>query len=71
MFNLRFGGAWWAGCEVATLSYSEVEEVAAATLSVRPVGPAAPSVSIARDVVRGRVEDPNQTMSLGSNSINQ
>lgn len=44
------------GCAPPTLSYSEVEDVAAATLSAR----AAPaSVSMARVVVRGRVDDPS------------
>lgn len=38
--------------------------MAAATLSVRPVGPAAPSVSIARVVVRGNVDEPGQTASI-------
>lgn len=45
-----------------TLSYSEVDDVAAATLSVRPVVLVAPaSVSIARVVVRGRVDEPGHT----------
>lgn len=41
-----------------------MEEVAAATLSERPAVPAAPaSVSMARVVVRGRVDEPVATIS--------
>lgn len=57
VLNLRFGGAWCAGCVPVTLSYREVEEVAAATLSVRAAAAPA-SASIARADVRGSVEDP-------------